>query len=77
MNKKEADKEIYKKLARIKELVKECEVLANKYKIDFSLNVGGYGMGGWYSPVPEGEDPEATDKYGSKMYGWLASSHSC
>lgn len=59
---KEAAAQISTLIAEAQTLVNEAESLANEHDISFSMNLGDYGMGGWY----DGEE-------GS----WQASSQSC
>ncbi len=61
MTEQEAYEKIGKLIAEAGVLVSEAESIADAAGVGFSLDIGGYGMGGWY-------DHEA---------GWCASSHSC
>jgi hypothetical protein len=75
---KEASKLIAAQLKIAEAAVEEAEAIADATGICFSLNIGGYGMGGWYEPAPvkpegAGDDWEASDG----EYGWQASSQSC
>lgn len=58
---KEANQRISDKLEQAQKLVSEAEEIADEFNIGFSMDLGGYGMGGWY---------EANE-------GWQASSQSC
>lgn len=55
-------------------LVWEAESIADEHDLSFSMNLGAYGMGGYYEPVKEGD----TDEWGDPVEsGWNASSQSC
>jgi hypothetical protein len=77
MDKQEASKKIAELLAQAQKLVWEAEVIADENDVGFSMDMGGYGMGGYYEPVPEGADPDEEDDYYGRKYGWKASSQSC
>lgn len=77
MNKQEASKKIAELIAQAQSLVSEAECVANESGVGFSMDLGGYGMGGWYEPCPEGEDPDKENSYYEREYGWKASSQSC
>lgn len=69
-----AAKEIQRLLDEAQKLVYEAESLADEHDLEFSMNLGCYGMGGSYSPVQEGD----TDEWGDPVEsGWSASSQSC
>jgi hypothetical protein len=69
MDMKEASKLIAQKIEEIEKLVTECTNIADESGVGFSLDVGGYGMGGYY-------EPNCSGSYDSE-YGWQASSQSC
>lgn len=69
-NSEDARKKINSLLSEVGNLVGEAEELADKYGLEFSVNIGGYGMGGWYTG-DEDERGEYNDT------GWMASSQSC
>lgn len=48
MDKQQANELIAQKIAQINELVNECTSIADEAGVDFSFDVAGYGMGGWY-----------------------------
>lgn len=77
MEKQEASKKIAELIAQAQALVNEAESVSDASGVGFSINFGGYGMGGYYEPTPEGADPNAEDEYGDSEYGWNASSQSC
>lgn len=47
-NKTEAENAIANLMTQAELLVSECEQLADKFECEFSCDLGGYGMGGWY-----------------------------
>lgn len=53
------------------QLVYEAQEIADEHDVSFSVNFGGYGMGGYYDP----NDQE--DQWGNHNGGWHASSQSC
>lgn len=69
MDMKEASKLIAQKIEEIEKLVTECTSIADKSGVGFFLDVGGYGMGGYY-------EPNASGSYDDE-YGWQSSSQSC
>jgi len=75
---KEASGLIAEQLKIASAAVSEAEAIADATGQSFSMDLGGYGMGGWYNPAPvkpedAGDDWEASDE----DYGWQASSQSC
>ena len=68
--------QISKLIAEAQQLVYAAENIADKNGENFNMDLGGYGMGGWYRHTPEGEDPEKEEDY-ERCFGWMASSHSC
>ncbi len=69
---------IAEKIKIASQAVEEAEAIAEASGVGFHLNLGGYGMGGYYRPAPSkpedaDEDWEASDDGD----GWLASSQSC
>jgi hypothetical protein len=55
-------------------LVWEAEEIADEHGLSFSMNLGSYGMGGYYDGGTAGEE----DEYGDiRESGWNASSQSC
>lgn len=77
MERKEAAVEIAKLIEQAQQIVYQAEALADEHGVSFSMNLGDYGMGGRYVPVPEGKDADATNDWGDREYGWMASSQSC
>lgn len=87
MNQQEASKSISDKLVAIQKLVDECCVIADEGGVGFTLDVAGYGMGGWYTPDPalrkkeDGEsvedEDEDEDAWRESNFGWMSSSSSC
>lgn len=69
----EAVKEINRLLEEAQKLVYEAESIADEHELSFSMNLGGYGMGGSYDGSPEGK----VDEWGDESDGWNASSQSC
>ena len=61
MTRQKANEKISKFIQTAQDAISEAEAIADAYDIGFSIDIGGYGMGGWY------------DKEG----GWQASSQSC
>lgn len=59
---KEASAQISNLIAEAQTLVYEAEALADEHNVSFRMNLGDYGMGGYY----DGEEG-----------GWNASSQSC
>ena len=41
--------EIRELIIKAQNLITEAEVIADREGCEFDLNIGGYGMGGWYS----------------------------
>ncbi len=61
--------------------ITEAEKIADESGVGFSIDIGGYGMGGYYSPKTprvkaKGEDSDELD-WDNSEGGWQASSHSC
>ena len=77
LDKQEATKKIAELIAAAQALIDEAETVADANEVGFSINVGGYGMGGYYEPCPEGADPDEEDEYYDRKYGWMPSSQSC
>jgi hypothetical protein len=71
MDARELKKDIEKLLGQAQALVHEAEAIADEHGLTFSLDIGGYGMGGYYDP----NDRE--DQWGNDNGGWHASSQSC
>lgn len=70
----EAVKEINRLLDEAQASVWAAERVADEHNLSFSMDLGGYGMGGTYTPLEDGEE----DEYGDlKESGWNASSQSC
>ncbi|QNO00316.1 hypothetical protein QGX21_gp086 [Pseudomonas phage phiPsa315] len=72
--KQAAVKAINELLESAQSLVWEAESIADEHGLSFSMNMGGYGMGGYYEPIQEGDVDEWGDPRES---GWNASSQSC
>lgn len=77
MTEQEASKKIAELLSQAQSLVSEAESIADASGVGFRIDMGGYGMGGYYEPTPEGADPNEEDEYYDRKYGWQASSQSC
>ena len=73
-DKQEAAKAINALLEQAQSLIWEAESIADTHELSFSMNMGSYGMGGYYTPVQEGDVDEWGDPVES---GWNASSQSC
>lgn len=72
--KQKAAEDINLLLGQAQAIVWEAESIADKHDLSFSMEIGGYGMGGFYTPVEEG----AVDDWGDPIEsGWKASSQSC
>lgn len=67
----EAVKEINRLLDEAQSLIWLAESIADDLGLEFSMNLGGYGMGGRYDP----NDKE--DEWGNDNGGWHASSQNC
>lgn len=67
----EATEQIAKLLSQAEELVREAQAIADDTGVTFDLDIGGYGMGGYYDP----NDRE--DQWGNDNGGWHASSQNC
>lgn len=88
MTQQEASALIAEKVRAAEQLIRECESIADKSGVGFSLSIA-YGMGGWYNPDPslrekvevaegeEGEEDWEESWEESADYGWMASSQSC
>ena len=76
INKQDASKKIAELIAQAQKLVYEAENVADESGVGFSMNLGDYGMGGYYEPTPPGEE-NTENEYGESEYGWRASSQSC
>ena len=61
MTEQQANIEISSLITQAREAIRKAEAIADKYDVCFSIDIGGYGMGGCY----DSED------------GWQASSQSC
>jgi hypothetical protein len=72
--KMEAVKKINRLLDEAQNLVWAAENIADEHDLSFTMNLGGYGMGGSYTPLEDGEEDEFGDLRES---GWNASSQSC
>lgn len=70
-DKKEISKQIEELLSQAQALIWEAESLADDNEVPFSMNMGGYGMGGYYDPT------DREDEWGNDNGGWHASSQSC
>lgn len=74
---KEASGLIAEQVRIAENAISEAERIADASGVGFSLDIGGYGMGGYYRPEekkPEGADD---DWESSDESGWQASSQSC
>lgn len=71
MTQQEAAKAISDLIKQAQDLVYQAEAIADENGVSFSMNLGSYGMGGYYDP----DDQE--DQYGNDNGGWHASSQSC
>lgn len=71
MDKREVLTLIQEKIQEAQHLVWEAEALADEHKVPFSMNLGSYGMGGYYDPDNQ------QDEWGNDNGGWHASSQSC
>lgn len=65
--------EIYALISKAGELVSEAEGIAEEFGLEFSMDLGGYGMGGTY--YSEAYVEREGLRYSEP--GWNASSHSC
>lgn len=74
---KEASALIAKQIRIAEQAIAEAENIADATGVDFSLNLGGYGMGGWYTPPPIKPEDADDDWEASDEGGWQASSQSC
>lgn len=71
IDKREISKQIEVLLSAAQDLIYEAEALADEHEVTFSVNFGGYGMGGYYDPT------DREDQWGNDNQGWHASSQSC
>lgn len=71
--KKEATNEIYKLIEAAQKLVYEAESIADEHGLEFTMDLGGYGMGGTY--YSEKYHEEQGMRWSEP--GWNASSQSC
>lgn len=76
MNKQEANEKISRLISEAEGLITEAELIADEFELGFDWGLA-YGMGGYYTGVPEGADPNKTNSWGEPLYGWQASSQSC
>jgi hypothetical protein len=75
---REIIKQINELVTQAQCLISEAEALADEHNVGFSMNLGGYGMGGYYV-APDEVDEEDRD-YHDIPEGqgfWRASSQSC
>ncbi len=49
MDRAEASKKIDELMKQAADCVSEAERIADEHDLEFSMDLGGYGMGGWYS----------------------------
>lgn len=70
---KEVMEQIRNKVAEAQSLIYEAESLADEHGLEFTMNLGGYGMGGTYMSEQYIEREEL--QYSEP--GWNASSQSC
>lgn len=80
MNKQEASKLIAEQIKIAEAAIEKAETIAEESGVGFRLDLGGYGMGGWYNPKPQKPtDWDSSDEWESsdEDYGWQASSQSC
>lgn len=78
LSNKEVSALIAEKIKIAEAAVSEAESIADATGVGFRLDLGGYGMGGWYCPEPIKPD-DADDEWSASDddYGWQASSQSC
>lgn len=84
MDKKVALKAISEKLKQARDLITECEEIADEADVIFSFDVA-YGMGGTYHPPKKkaerpadaDDDWEDSDWESSDEDGWVSSSANC
>lgn len=74
---KEASGLIAEQLKIAQRAVSEAEAIADASGQSFSMELSGYGMGGWYTPAPKKPDDAGDDWYSSDEGGWQSSSSSC
>jgi hypothetical protein len=77
-DKREVLKQIQELIKQAQALVYEAENLADQHDLGFTMNLGGYGMGGYYVPASE-VDEDDRDYHGLEegQSFWRASSQSC
>jgi hypothetical protein len=75
MSKEEANKLISQKMQEAKNLISECEKLADEHGLSFSTPVDEYGMGGTF--YGKGQADENGEWENSSESGWVSSSASC
>ena len=76
MSQEEAQRKLDERLAKIRELLLECETIAEESQVNFALNVA-YGMGGNYYPHPDGKRYEGSPGQEDSEFGWYSSTRSC
>lgn len=76
MNQEDAQKELDERLTKIKELLLECENIAEENQLEFEFDVA-YGMGGNYYPHPDGKRYEGSPGEEDSEFGWYSSTRSC
>ena len=77
LTQQEANRMIAKKIEQAQALITECEEIAVENGVGFRLDIGGYGMGGWFEPEQPKPDWADDDWQPSSEGGWQASSQSC
>lgn len=77
-DKREVLKKIEELLDQAQSFVYQAESLADEHDLGFSMNLGGYGMGGYYVPASE-VDEDDRDHFGLEegQSFWRASSQNC
>lgn len=71
-------KQIQELVSQAQTLIYEAESLADKHNIGFSMNLGGYGMGGYYvTPDEVDEDDREYHDIPEGAGFWRASSQNC
>jgi hypothetical protein len=77
-DKREVLKQIGVLLDQAQKLVWEAESIADEHDLGFTMNLGGYGMGGYYVPASE-VDEDDRDHHGldEGQSFWRASSQNC
>jgi hypothetical protein len=74
---KEASGLIAEQLKIAQAAVSEAEAIADASGECFYMDLGGYGMGGYYTPEEKKPDDAEDDWYSSDEGGWASSSSSC